>query len=120
MKQIRGGNDADDSDEGADRNIHVCDGRHAGQSGSDDDEERNDVGPKLRRNSIGKDEMEYIAAALELVAGDSDVSEEDGEGAENASGLVVAGFEQIGKRKLGEFAGARGDEVDQQKAQPSA
>ena len=64
--------------------------------------------------------MEDVAAADELVAGDGGVGEEDGDDAEDAGGLIVAGFEEVGDGELGEFAGARGDEVDEQKAGPSA
>ena len=64
--------------------------------------------------------MEDVSAADELVAGDGGVGEEDGDDAEDAGGLVVAGFEQVGDGELGELAGARGDEVDEQKAGPSA
>ncbi len=70
--------------------------------------------------TCGKDEVEDVAAADELVAGDGGVGEEDGDDAEDAGGLVVAGFEQVGDGELGELAGARRDEVDEREAGPSA
>ena len=68
----------------------------------------------------GEDEVEDVSAADELVAGDGGVGEEDGDDAEDAGGLVVAGFEQVGDGVLGEAAGARGDEVDEGEAGPSS
>ncbi len=63
--------------------------------------------------------MQHVAAALELVAGDADVGKEDGNGAQHARRLVVAGFQKIGQRELREFARARRNEVDQQQPQPA-
>ena len=68
----------------------------------------------------GEDEVENVAAADELVAGDGGVGEEDGDDAEDAGGLVVAGFEQVGNGELGELAGAGRDEVDKQEPGPAA
>ena len=69
----------------------------------------------------GKDEVQDVSAADELIAGDGGVGEEDGDDAEHAGGLVVAGFEQVGDGELREFARARGDEVDEQRpAHPPA
>ena len=64
--------------------------------------------------------MQHVAAALELIAGDADIGKENGESAEHARGLVVAGFEQIGQRELRKFASARRNEVDEQQAEPAA
>src|SRR5665213_2199316 len=64
--------------------------------------------------------MQYVAAALELVARDSDIGKEDGEGAEHAGSLVVADFKQVRQRELRKLAGARRNEVDEQKTQPTA
>ena len=64
--------------------------------------------------------MEDVSAADELVAGDGGVGEEDGDDAEDAGGLVVAGFEQVGDGVLREAAGAGGDEVDEGEAGPSS
>ena len=64
--------------------------------------------------------MEDVAAADELVGGDGGVGEEDGDDAEDARGLVVAGFEEVWDGELGELAGAGGDEVDEQEAGPAA
>ena len=68
----------------------------------------------------GEDEVQDVSAADELVAGDGGVGEEDGEDAEDAGGLVVAGFEQVGDGVLGEAAGARGDEVNEGEAGPAS
>ena len=64
--------------------------------------------------------MEDVSATDELVAGDGGVGEEDGDDAEDAGGLVVAGFEEVGDGELGELAGAGGDEVDEEQAGPAA
>jgi len=64
--------------------------------------------------------VEDVSAADELVAGDGGVGEEDSNDTEDAGGLVVASFEQIGDGVLGEAAGARGDEVDEGQAGPAA
>ena len=64
--------------------------------------------------------MEDVPAADELIAGDGGVGEEDGDDAEDAGGLIVACFEQIGDCELGELAGAGRDEVDEQKPSPAA
>ena len=64
--------------------------------------------------------MQHVAAALELIAGDADVGKENGEGAEHARRLVVAGLKQVGQRELRELARARRDEIDEQQAKPSA
>ena len=64
--------------------------------------------------------MQHVAAALELVAGDAHISEEDGNSAQHPRRLVVADLEQVGQRELREFARAGRDEVDEQQPQPSA
>ena len=63
--------------------------------------------------------MKDVPAADELIAGDCGVREEDRNDAEDAGGLIIASFEQIGNGELGELAGARRDEVDEQKSGPS-
>jgi hypothetical protein len=90
------GYNADDGDQRADGHIHIGDGRHAGHGRGDNDEDGDDPGALLRRQSVGKDEVQHIAAALELIAGDGHVGEEDGDGAEHAGGLVVARLEKVG------------------------
>ena len=114
------GNDADDGDERADGDIHIGHRRHAGQRGGDNNEGRDDEGAELGGDGVREDEVEDVSAALELIAGDADVGEEDGDGAKDAGGLVVAGFEQIGEGKTRETPGARSDEVDKQQADPAA
>ena len=101
------GDEADDGDQRADGHIHVGHRRHAGQCRGDDDKDGDDVGAQFRRDGVRKDEVQHVAAALELVAGDADISKEDGDGAEDARGLVVAGLEQVRQGELGELAGAR-------------
>ena len=64
--------------------------------------------------------MEDVSAADELVAGDGGVGEEDGDDAEDAGGLIVAGFEEVGDGELREAAGAGRDEVDEGEAGPSS
>ena len=120
MQQVRRGDDADACDERADGDIHVGHGGHAGECGSNDDEDRDDVGAELRRDGIREDEVKNVAAAFELIAGDADVGKKNGEGSEDAGGLVVACFEKIRQRELGEFAGSRSNEIDEQEAEPSA
>ena len=71
-------------------------------------------------DGLGEDEVEDVSAADELVAGDGGVGEQDGDDAEDAGGLVVAGLEQVGDGVLGEFAGAGRDEEDEQESGPSA
>ena len=68
----------------------------------------------------GEDEVKDVPAADELVAGDGGVGKEDGDDAEDAGGLVVAGLEQVGDGVLGEVAGSRRDEVDESEARPSS
>ena len=75
--------------------------------------------PSSGVTAVGKDEVQHVAAALELVAGDADVGEEDGDGAEDAGGLVIACFEEVGQRELRKAAGARGDEVDEEQTEPA-
>src|ERR1039458_8282529 len=64
--------------------------------------------------------MKDVAAALELVAGDGHVRDEDGDGAKDPRRLVVARLEEIGKRELGKLASTRRNKVDEQKPQPAA
>jgi hypothetical protein len=113
---------SDDEREGGEEaygDVHVGDRGHASDGGEDDDEGGDDVFAEICGDGVGEDEVEDVAAADELVAGDGGVGEEDGDDAEDAGGLVVAGFEEVGDGELGEFAGAGGDEVDEEKAGPS-
>ena len=76
--------------------------------------------PRTGVIKLGEEEVKDIAAADELVTGDSRVSKEDGDDAEHASSLAIPCFQQIGNRELGEFACARRDEVNKQQTSPSA
>ena len=67
----------------------------------------------------GKDEVEDVSAANELVAGDGGVGKENCDYAEDARGLVVARFQQVGDGVLGEAACARRDEVDERQTNPA-
>src|ERR1039458_1013492 len=96
--------------EQADDDVHVGDRRHAGDGGEEDDEGGDEVAAVDGGDGGGGDEVEDVSAADELVAGDGGVGEEDGDDAEDAGGLVVAGFEQVGDGVLGEAAGAPGKE----------
>ena len=62
--------------------------------------------------------MEDVSAADELVAGDGRVRKQDGDDAEDARSLVVAGLKQVRDGVLGEFAGAWSDEVDEEQSGP--
>src|ERR1035437_720875 len=106
--------------EQADGYVHVSDRGHAGDGGEEDDEGGDEVSAVDGGDGVGEDEVEDISAADELVAGDGGVGEEDGDDAEDAGGLVVACFEQVGDGELGEASGARGDEVDEGEAAPSS
>ncbi len=106
--------------EEADGDVHVGDGGHAGYRCENNDEGGDDVFAEVCGDQVGEDEVEDVAAADELVAGDGGVAEEDGDDAEDAGGLVVAGFEEVGDGVLGEFAGTGGDEVDEEEAGPSS
>ena len=64
--------------------------------------------------------MQHIAAAFELIAGDSDIGEKNCDRPENTGGLVIARHKQVGQGELGKFAGARRDEVDKQQRQPAS
>ena len=105
--------------EQADGDVHVGDRGHSGDGGEDDDECGDEIAAVDGGDGVGEDEVKDVSAADELVAGDGGVGEEDGDDAEDARGLVVARFEQVGDGVLGEAAGARGDEVDEGKAGPS-
>ena len=120
MEQPWSGNNANDRDQGSDDDIHVRDRGHAGKSGGNDDKHGDDPGAEVGRNLVREDEMQNIAAALELVAGDAHIGEEDSESAEDSSSLVVARLQQIGESELGELSRAGRDEVDEQQAQPAA
>ncbi len=76
--------------------------------------------PICAEDGVGKDQVQHVAAAPELVARNTDVGEENGEGAEDAGGLIVACFEQVRQRELREFTRSRRDEVDEQQPEPSA
>ena len=69
---------------------------------------------------VGKMRWRMSPPPMNWYAGDGGVGEEDGDDAEDAGGLVVAGLEEVWDGELGELAGARGDEVDEQEAGPAA
>ncbi len=64
----------------------------------------------------GKIRCKHVAATLELVAGDADVGEQNGESTQHARGLVIANLKQVGQSELSELAGTGSDEVDEQQA----
>ena len=100
------------SGEQADGDVHIGDGGHAGNGSKEDDKGSDDVSSKLSGDEGGEDEVEDVAAADELVAGDGSVGEENGDDPQDAGSLVVPGLEQVGDGELGEFARARSDKVD--------
>ena len=53
--------------------------------------------------------MQDVAATDELIAGDDNIRNNDGDGGQHASRGVVARFEQIGHCELGEMACAPGN-----------
>ena len=108
------GNDADDGDQGTDGHIHIGYRRHAGHGRGKDDEGGNDVGAQLRRDGLGKDQMQHVSAAAKLVAGDGDIGNQYGDGAKHPRCLVVTGLEQIRQGELGESARPGGNKVDEQ------
>ena len=111
-EQGEGGEQADDD-------VHVGDRGHAGDRGEERDEGGEDAAA-LDGGDGREDEVQDVSAADELIAGDGGVGEEDGDDAEDAGGLVVAGFEQVGDGELRELAGAWSDEVDERESSPSA
>ncbi len=100
--------------------IHIGYGGHAGYRGEDDDEGGDDVFAEVGCDEVGEDEVEDVAAADELVAGYRGAGKEDSDDSEDAGGLVVAGFEEVGDGELGELAGSGGDEEDEEDADPAA
>ncbi len=109
-----------DRGEEADEEVHVGNRRHAGDGGEDDNEGGEDVTAHDGRDGVREDKVEDVSTADELVACDGGVGEQDRDHAEDAGGLVVAGFEEVGDGELGELAGAGSDEVDKQEAGPSS
>src|SRR6202035_458229 len=99
--------------------VHVSPRAHACYCSEDDNEASEQISAIFGGYDGGEDEVENVAAADELVARDRRVGEEDSDDAEDAGSLVVSGFEQVGDGELGELAGARRDEVDEQKASPA-
>ena len=59
--------------------------------------------------NAGEDQMQDVAAADELIAGDDHVRNNDGDGGQHASSGVVARFKQIGNGELRKMAGAACD-----------
>ena len=112
-------NNERDGSEHADGKVHVGDRTHAGDSGEDDDEGGDDLLAMARRDR-GEDQVEDIAAADELIAGNGGVREKNSNDAENAGGLVVTGLKQIGDGELRKLSRAWRNEVDDQKAGPTA
>ncbi len=103
-----------------DEEVHVRDRRHPGDGGEDDNEACDQVAAQDGSDEVGEDEVQDVAAADELVAGDCGIGQDDGHDAEDAGGLAVAGFEQVGDGELGELAGAGRDKVDEQQPGPSS
>jgi len=120
MGEDRQSDDQRDRREQTDGNVHVGDRRHSGDRGKDDDKGRDDVLAEHRGNELREDQVQDIAAAYELVAGDGRIGEQDRDDTKDAGGLVVARFEQVGNGELRELASARRDEIDQQQPGPSA
>ena len=104
--------------EQTDGEVGVRDGGHAGDGGEQDDKD-GDEATALDGGDGGEDEVEDVSAANELVTGDGGIGEKDGNGAEDAGGLVVASFEQVRERELGEVAGSRGDRSKKMRARPA-
>src|SRR6185437_2469881 len=67
-----------------------------------------------------EDEVQDVAAADELVAGDGCIGEENGQDTKHARGLVVARLQQIGDGELRELSGPWSDEIDERETSPSA
>ena len=89
--------------DGADDQIKISDGRHAGHCRKKMTKPaiiHKPVLAKWKERSNGG-----FAAADELIAGDDDVRNNDGDGGQHASSGVVARFEQIGNGELREMAG---------------
>ena len=53
--------------------------------------------PCFGRHRIGKDEVQHVAAALELVAGDGHVGKQNRDRPQHARRLVIARLQQIGQ-----------------------
>ena len=105
--------------EQADDDVHIGDGAHAGDGGKQDDEARKDV-LALHAGDDREDEVQNVAAADVLVAGDGSVGEKDREYAEDTGCLVVASLQEVRDGELRELSRARCDEVDEQQAGPAA
>ena len=117
--EYRRRNQQSNGGEQADGDVHIRDRAHTRDGSEENDEAGEEIFAEIRADDGGEDEVENVAAADELVTGDGGVGEEDGNHAEDASGLVVPGFEQVGNRELGELAGAGRDEVDKQEPGPA-
>jgi len=97
LKEEHGrGHDTDHSNQRTNGDIHVGHRRHAGHGRGDDDKCGNEVGSELGSDGRRKNKVQHIAAALELVAGDAYIGEENGQGTQHARGLVVASFKHVG------------------------
>src|SRR5258708_416740 len=103
----------------ADRKIHIGDRAHAGDSGEDDHEGSDDL-LTVARGDRRKDQVQDVAAADELVTGDSGVGEEYGNDAEDARSLVITSLKQVGNGELGELPRAWSNEIDENKTGPTA
>ena len=66
----------------------------------------------------GKDEVQNVAAGLELVAGDHRVGDDDRDGGEHAGRGVVARLQQVRHRELRKAASAAGDRRDHDQSAP--
>ena len=106
-------------DQGADHQVQISHRGHAGGRGKENHEAGDDVHAGGLFN-LGEDEVKNVAAADELVAGDDDAGDYDGDAAKDSGGGIVPGLQQIGNGELGEAAGAAGNEGNQNEAQPTA
>ena len=104
----------------ADNYVHVCDGGHSGDGGEENDERRDDVFAQVSGDHGRENEVQDVAAAGELIAGNGSEGEQNGDDSQYASGLVVARLEQIGDGELGKLARTRRNEVDEEQSRPSA
>src|ERR1017187_2484634 len=118
-QQYRQRDERDDGDQQADDEIQVGDGGHTRQRREGDHEGGDDVHAGLLIER-GEDEVQDDAAALELVAGDDRVRNDDGDGGQHARGGVVARLQQIGHGELREAPRTSGDDGDQDQSDPAA
>src|ERR1035438_10540823 len=112
-------NERDDGDQQADDQVEVGDRGHARERGKGDHEGGDDdhAGLLIERR---EDQVQDVAATLELVAGDDGVRDHDGDGGQYARAGVVARLQQIGHGELREAARAPGDDRDQDQSDPAA